>query len=140
MKKTYSLLLALLVLAMALTGCGQSAAPETTAATMAVQADGSVLGEGATVFTLEVTDVEGKTSTFEIHTDKEFVGEALQELGLVAGEMGEYGLFINTVNGQTLDWDKDGKYWAFYVAGEYALTSADTTPVEAGVIYSLRAE
>lgn len=140
MKKTCSVLLGLLVLVMALTGCGQNAAPETTVATVAVQADGSVLGEGATVFTLEVTDLEGKTSTFEIHTDKTSVGEALQEVGLVDGEMGEYGLFITTVNGQSLDWDKDGKYWAFYVGGEYAVTSADTTPIEAGVVYSLKAE
>ena len=92
------------------------------------------------MFTLEVTDLEGKTSTFEIHTDKTSVGEALQEVGLVDGEMGEYGLFITTVNGQSLDWDKDGKYWAFYVGGEYAVTSADTTPIEAGVVYSLKAE
>lgn len=165
MKKNHSLILLSLMLALvlALTGCGQSEAAETTAApTAATEAVAStaateaaaettapaetsaaaaeVLGEGATVFTLEVTDLEGKVSTFEIHTDKKTVGEALQEVGLVEGEVGQYGLYITTVNGIALDWDKDNKYWAFYIDGEYALTSVDSTEIAEGSVYSLKAE
>lgn len=136
MNKKHSLILLSLMLALvlALTACGQSAAPQTTTAPTAV------LGEGATVFALEVTDLDGQVSAFEIHTDKATVGEALQEVGLVEGEVGQYGLYITTVNGLTLDWDKDNKYWAFYIDGEYAVTSVDSTAIENGSVYSLKAE
>ena len=44
------------------------------------------------------------------------------------------------VNGLTLDWDKDAKYWAFYIGEEYATTGVDQTKAEAGVTYTLRPE
>lgn len=121
-------------------GCGSKAEPTEAATTAAAVASGSVIGQGQTVFTLEVTDAEGQQTSFEIHTDKETVGEALLETGLVAGEDGDYGLYITTVNGVTLDWDKDGKYWAFYIDGEYATTGVDATEVTPGAVYSLKAE
>jgi len=58
-------------------------------------------------------DKEGSETQFEIHTEKETVGEALVELGLIAGEESEYGLYVKTVNGITADYDKDGVYWRF---------------------------
>lgn len=154
MNKKHSLILLslMLVLVLALTACGQSAAPQTTTAPTAAAAaettapaeapasEPAVLGEGTTVFALEVTDLDGQVSAFEIHTNKATVGEALQEVGLVEGEVGQYGLYITTVNGLTLDWDKDNKYWAFYIDGEYAVTSVDSTAIETGSVYSLKAE
>lgn len=155
MNKALSILVCLVLLfTLCLTGCGSTAAPETTAAatgpvetTAAAQADSTedaqesnVLGEGSTVFTLTVTDLDGKETSFEIHTDKKTVGEALLELELIAGEEGQYGLYVTTVNGITLDWDKDGKYWAFYIDGEYATTSLDLTDITPGASYSLKAE
>lgn len=100
----------------------------------------TVLGEGSVTFDFTVVDLDGKETSFEIHTDKETVGEALLELDLIAGEDSEYGLFVNTVNGITVDYDKDGVYWAFYVNGEYALSGVDSTPVAEGDLYSLRIE
>ncbi len=100
----------------------------------------TVLGEGATQFTFTVTDLEKKETTFEIHTDKKMVGEALLEHNLIAGEQGEYGLYVKTVNGVTVDYDTDGKYWAFYVNGEYGMTGVDATEIEAGATYSFKAE
>ncbi|MCQ2386744.1 MAG: DUF4430 domain-containing protein [Clostridia bacterium] len=50
------------------------------------------------------------------------------------------GLYIKTVNGITLDFDKDGKYWAFYENGNYAAKSADQTPVKNGGTYAFKAE
>lgn len=150
MNKALSALVCLVLLfALCLTGCGSTAAPETTAAetTAAAQADSTenaqesnVLGEGSTVFTLTVTDLDGKETSFEIHTDKKTVGEALLDAGLIAGEEGQYGLYVTTVNGITLDWDKDGKYWAFYIDGEYATTSLDLTDITPDASYSLKAE
>ena len=58
-----------------------------------------MLGEGKTVFTFVVTDGDGNETAFEIHTDKATVGEALTELGLIAGEEGQYGLYVTEVNG-----------------------------------------
>lgn len=104
------------------------------------EADGNVLGEGNTQFTFTVVDGENKETKFEIHTDKKTVGEALTELDLIAGEQGDYGLYVKTVNGVTVDFDKDGAYWAFYVGDEYAATGVDTTEIEEGVEYSFKVE
>ena len=85
---------------------------------------------------MKVTDLDGNESTFTYASDKASVGEALLAEGLIEGEDSEYGLYVTTVNGITLDWDKDQKYWAFYVDGEYALTGVDNTEITAGATYS----
>ena len=91
-------------------------------------------------FTFIVVDAEGKESTFQITTDKTLVGEALMEEELIAGEEGPYGLYVKTVNGITLDYDKDGKYWSFYVGEDYAITGVDQTEITDGAVYSFKAE
>lgn len=110
------------------------------AQTDGVFVDGSELGEGNTEFTLTVTDKEGTESSFTIHTDKENVGDALTEIGIIAGEEGDYGLYVKTVNGVTADYDVDQTYWAFYINGEYASTGVDATSVTAGDTYSFKVE
>lgn len=104
------------------------------------QAESNQLGEGSITFTLTVVDKEGNETQFEIHTDKETVGEALTELELIAGEESGYGLYVKTVNGITADYDKDGVYWAFYVNGEYAQTGVDSTMITEGDNYSFKVE
>ena len=91
-------------------------------------------------FTFKVTDADGKETDFAISTDKKTVGEALLEKDLIAGDESEYGLYVKTVNGVTLDYDKDGMYWAFYVNGEYAQTGVDSTEITAGAEYAFKAE
>lgn len=119
----------------------QSSNEQTTVqATTQAESNVKVLGEGQTKFDFTVTDVEGKETAFEIHTDKETVGEALLELELIDGDQGDYGLYVKTVNGITVDYDTDGKYWAFYVNGEYATSGVDTTKIVAGETYSFKAE
>ena len=100
----------------------------------------TVLGKGETKFNFTVTDLEGNETAFEINTDKKTVGEALLDLELIAGEDGQYGLYVKTVNGITLDYDKDGAYWAFYANGEYATSGVDTTDIVAGTTYTFKAE
>ena len=114
-----------------------SSSDETNAS---VQADGNVLGEGSKQFSLTVSDADGSQTEFEIHTDQETVGAALQELELIDGEEGQYGLYVTTVNGITVDYDKDGMYWAFYVNDEYAQTGVDATEIKEGDSYALKAE
>ena len=95
------------------------------------------LGEGAVSFVFTVTDADGNESNFLINTDKTKVGEALLENGLIDGEDGPYGLYVKTVNGKTYDYDKDGKYWAFYINGEYGMSGVDTTEIADGEHYEL---
>ena len=103
-------------------------------------ADVTVLGEGQTAFTFKMVDVEGTETVFEIHTDEKTVGAALLKVELVAGDTTEYGLYVKTVNGVTLDYNTDGKYWAFYVNGAYAATGVDSTDVVEGAEYMFKAE
>jgi len=105
-----------------------------------VQMDVTVVGEGATVFPFVVVDADGNEKHFEVHTEKTMVGDALLELGLIAGDTAEYGLYVKTVNDITVDYDADGKYWAFYINGEYAMTGVDTTPITEGEEYSFKVE
>lgn len=153
LKKSLSLLFCtILIVAMTIitTGCGDNKkiAPDnqTTSSTKeatpqnASPADAKVLGEGATTFNFTVVDKDGKEGLFEIHTDKKTVGEALQELNLIEGEEGQYGLYVKKVNGITADYDKDGVYWAFYVGEEYASKGVDATEITEGQTYSLKIE
>ena len=91
-------------------------------------------------FTFEVVDKDGNTETFAITTDKATVGEALLEEGLIAGEEGQYGLYVTEVNGIVADYDVDQTYWAFYVDGAYASSGVDTTDVVDGATYSFKVE
>ena len=143
-KKMTSLLLCMvLAAALVLTGCGaaETADPvETTAAPAetAAAADGeaAVLGEGKLSFNFVYEDLDGNETRYEIHTDKAIVGEALMDNELVSGTVGEWGLMVDTVGGLTLDFDKDGMYWAFFVDGEYAQTGVDSTEITEGAVYS----
>ena len=91
-------------------------------------------------FTFVVVDTSGKETSFEISSGKATVGEALLDEGLIAGEDGQYGLYVKTVNGITLDFDADGKYWAFYVNDEYGMSGVDATEIVDGNTYSFKAE
>ena len=128
----------LATMALGMCGCKELSAEETTGAT--VFTDGETLGKGANQFTLQVVDLDGSTATATINTDKETVGEALQELGVITGEQGSFGLYIKAVNGIPYDYDTDGAYWGFYIDGEYALTGVDTTDIVEGTTYTLKAE
>ena len=166
-KSVLCLLLVLLLAAAALTGCAQTPAsteaPKTEAQTEAPKTEAQTeaqteapkteaqteaqteaarpqiqpeeLGEGSTMIYLDVTDRDGGTSSYAIHTDAETVGEALAALDMIEGENGMY----NTVCEQTLDWETDHMYWAFYIDGEYAPTGLDQTPVTADAHYALTA-
>ena len=121
MKRMISLLLAL-VMVFALTACG---AKEEAPAADAVS------------FKVVVTDLDGKETTFEYSSNAASVGEALVAEGLIEGHETEYGLYIDTVNGITADWDADQTYWAFYINGEYATTGIDATEIVADTTYGL---
>ena len=141
--KLSCILCTVLIVAMALftTACSDDTnANAVSMETAVIMTEGAVLGEGATAFHFTVVDKDGKEITCEIHTDKTTVGDALLELGLIAGDEGPYGLYVKTVNGLTVDYDKDGKYWSFYVNGEYGSAGVDTTEIVAGASYAFKVE
>ena len=142
LKKTLSLIVCIVLIAataLTTTGCTDNKKNTETdpPKNEAVQTEKTVLGEGETSFDFTVTDADGKETSFEIHTDKKMVGEALQELDLIAGDEGDYGLYVKTVNGMLADYDVDQTYWSFTIAGEMAMTGVDQTELVDGTVYGL---
>ena len=101
-----------------------------------VFSDGVVVGEGEKEFEFSVKYENGKVERCTVKTDKNTVGEALLENGIITGEDGPYGLYVKSVNGVVADFDKTGTYWAFYVNGEYATNGVDSTEIKDGEKYS----
>ena len=121
------------------TGCGAKPAEEPSpAVSEAVAQDGDVLGEGETEFPLTIADKDGNEIALTIRTDKTVVGEALLELGLIEGDMGDYGLYVKKVNGITAEYEVDGTYWAFYIGNDYGMTGVDMTNIEPGATYAFK--
>ena len=129
-----------LIAAMALFTTGCNGNTETPEKPIVSQGEVTVLGEGEKEFSFSVVDIDGNETSFEIHTDKEIVGDALSELGLIEGDEGPYGLYVKEVNGISADFDKDKTYWAFYVDDNYAASGVDVTEIEEGKTYSFRVE
>ena len=133
----------IVVSALFLAGCNnQSTSPTPTPLeqTEGTPIPPTTVGEGTTEFTFEIAFPDGSTKTYLVKTDKTVVGDALQELGLISGEESTYGLYVKTVDGVTVDYTVDGKYWAFYANGQMAPTGVDSTQLEAGVTYAFKAE
>ncbi|MBP1587000.1 MAG: DUF4430 domain-containing protein [Clostridia bacterium] len=126
------------VMVLSLSACRERSAIQDPPQTTAKISGDEIIekGTGATAFTFKVVNKAGETTTFSIKTDKKTVGDALVDVDLIAGDIGDYGLYVKTVNGETLDYVADGYYWAFYENGEYAMTGVDSTDIAEGVEYS----
>ena len=136
MKKILLMMMAVLVLLL----CGCKEDVKVVSETAKIFENGDVVGQGEKAFEFSVKYEDGKSETCTIKTDKETVGDALLENEIISGEDGPYGLYVKTVNGITVDFDKDGKYWAFYVGGEYAMSGVDSTEITAGSTYAFKVE
>ena len=130
-----SVLSLVLVAAMVLmfAGCGQKTQePETPQNQQEVQEKS---------FVFEVVELDGSKKEFTVkYDDEKTVGEALVEEKLISGSDSQYGLMVDTVNGQKYTYDDDKVYWAFYIDGEYAMTGVDSTTIEDGKVYCFKAE
>ena len=115
-------------------------APENNASDIKVSSSVTALGEGENNFVFSVVTADGEKTVFNISTSKKYVGEALKEHNLIDGEEGQFGLYVKTVNSISYDYEKDGKYWAFYVDGEYALAGVDKTEIKNDSSYMFKAE
>lgn len=140
MKKSVKMIVSLLLITVMMTFLAACGAPAEDEIELITVTDGEVIGEGGVEFPLTITDAEGTSIDITVKTDEDTVGGALVALGLIAGEDSEYGLYIKTVNGVTLDFEQDGMYWAFYIDGAYAITGVDQTEITADFSYELKAE
>lgn len=150
-KKNILALILAIVSVLCLASCGNTAAetPENETASSdtlttvssslwddALYTEDTEFGEGAKTVVVEVK-AEEKAVAFTIKTDKNTVGEALSEHGLIEGEEGPYGLYVKKVNGILADYDVNQCYWAFNIDGETAMTGVDGTEITEGVTYQL---
>lgn len=104
------------------------------------QSNFEIIGTGSKQFLFTVIGTDEKSVTYTIKTDKQTVAEALVENNLIVGEHSSYGFAINTVNGEELNHQKDGGYWAFLINNEYAATTIDDTTIIDNTEYTLIAE
>ena len=122
-KKTWIALGALIVVVALLVGVYFLTRPETQ--------------QGDKHFTITVVHSDGTEKTFECYTDEEFLGAVLLAEGIITGHEDQYGLVIDSADGEEAIWERDGAYWSLYVGEEYATTGISTTPVEDGASYKL---
>ncbi len=96
---------------------------------------------GTKSYTVSVVDADGNTVSYDGKTDAEYLRGLMDELSenedfTYEGTDGDYGLYLDTINGLTADYDADGAYWAIYVNGEYANYGVDEQPVTDGDAFS----
>ena len=92
--------------------------------------------EGKKSYTLEVILADGSSTTHELKTDEEYLGQALLDAGIIAGENGDYGLFITAVTGITAN-SANQEWWCLTVNYEEWMYGIDQTPVKDGGHYEL---
>ncbi len=92
--------------------------------------------------TVEVKLADGSVTSYEIETDAEFLYDAIVECKDITLDVteGEYGYYINAVNGEVADYDVDSSYWSLYVNDEYGQYGVETQPIEDGDTYTLAHE
>lgn len=93
--------------------------------------------EGKTHITLTVTYGDETSQDYDITTDADNLMDAIQDQVELGGSQGEFGFYIESVNGVTADYDTDGAYWAIYVNDDYGMYSIDTQPIKDGDRFAL---
>lgn len=80
---------------------------------------------------VEVVHADGASRKFEYDTDAQYLREVLEPAGLIAGDESEFGMFVKTVDGYTVN-DANQEWWCFTRGGGQVDTGVDTTPVADG--------
>lgn len=88
--------------------------------------------------TIEVTIVHKDKSEkqLSIATDAAFLRGALEEKDLIAGNESSMGLYVLTVDGETVDESKQ-QWWCVTKGGEPVMNGVDMQPVSDGEHYEL---
>lgn len=159
-KKSFALVLAL-VLALGMTACGNGESSSSGAASSAVSSEASseavsseaVSSEGASseaapeesaageeetagskTITLTVVHGDGTSNDITVSTDAENLRDALESEGIIAGEDSSYGMFVQTVDGETAD-DGEQEWWCLTKGGEMWNYGVDDTEIADGDVY-----
>ena len=95
--------------------------------------------EGSKEITIEVVNQAKESTIYEVHTDAEYLQQAMEEAeGLeFEGYDSEYGSTTTSVNGEVADFNVDASYWSFYVNGEYCNYGISSQPVEDGDAFQI---
>ena len=91
--------------------------------------------QGGKTIEVEVTHLDGKEVSFTLNTEEEYLAPALMEEELISGTQEEYGLFIDTVDGEYAD-PALNHWWVFTVNGEMGMYGADAQPIADGDVYA----
>lgn len=93
--------------------------------------------EGSKSITIEVKS-ERDNYTFEksYKTDDEFLGDFLEEQGLIEFEKSEYGRYLTAVQGYASS-NEEQSWWSIAVDGESAMTGVDEIVLADGSVYTL---
>lgn len=88
--------------------------------------------------TITFTVVHGDKSekNFTIETNARYLRGALEQENLVSGDESEYGLFVKTVDGETVDFSANESWWCLYEGDEQALSGIDSLEIKDGGTYS----
>ena len=89
---------------------------------------------GAKSIVLEVVHGDESSKEFKIQTDAENLRGALEQESLIEGSDSEYGLFVETVDGETANMDNQ-EWWCFTKGGETLMTGVDDTMIADGEHY-----
>lgn len=96
---------------------------------------------GSKSITIEVVNKAGESTEYALKTDAEFLKQAMEDAeseGLTfVGTEDQYGMVVNTVNGETADFTTDSAYWSFYVNEAYCNYGIDSQPVEDGDAFQI---
>ncbi len=117
-KKSMLVLLSLVVLALCLAGCSKP------------QGETDASGAGKTV-TIQVVHKDKSTKEFQITSTAKYLGDALEAEGLIKGEKDTYGLFVQTVDGETAD-SANEEWWCITKGGQSVPTGVSSTTFEDG--------
>ena len=92
---------------------------------------------GGKNITVTVVHKDGSEKVFTCQTEEEYLGPVLVAENIVVGEYGEFGLYFNTADGETADWNVDNGWWQVFVGEESATLGADSIPIADGGSYKL---
>ena len=112
----------------------ETLAPEETVAAEGLWKDATyrkntTVGEGGKEVVIDV-EMDGKSISLTVKTDKATLGEALFEEGLINNAS-----FFDTLNGVKADWDADEAYWGFFKGEEYMMVGVGDTAISGGEHY-----
>lgn len=107
----------------------------------ATYTEDTTMGEGSKKVDVYVTAAD-KSVKLTVKTDEEKLGAALLALGIIDGDMGEFGIYIKVVNGMTADYGVDASWWGFNKVlpdgtRETMMTGVDGVTISDGEAYEL---